>query len=416
MKIKLGTLAKYIKGLDGGKKLLFATLALLAALFPIEVVLSSQSSITATNSHEVKLGKIYVPYTEGAEYVEQSATALASLLYSVEQTADTSSTPNEATVDGNEIQGSVLQTDEAALMYSLSNASDIVSALPDSISPRNASADEVAVAGNNEADELYGDAVQQRSGDASQPSEFVNGVQKQLNAISTLVSGNDTTSDKNEAEAQQQTEATPTPKTTQTPVPSATQTPVASVEPANVPSQIITYEIDHEEQDIDDDSSKVLDVVAIPPAPTPAPEDPAANQIEAMIAVALEQVGKPYSRGGKGPDKFDCSGFVYYALNQSGYSIDYMTSASWAKSDFTTINSIDEMKRGDIICLRGHVGIYLGDGIMVDASSSNHKIVVRDVGGWCRRNFINAKRVFVSDATVNKQEEPIVPLDTIEIN
>lgn len=138
------------------------------------------------------------------------------------------------------------------------------------------------------------------------------------------------------------------------------------------------------------------------PEPTPAPEQPAegggtshvadAGSVDAFIAAAMEHKGKKYVLGGKGPDVFDCSGFVYYALSQSGNKIGYMTSGGWANSSYATVNSMGELQRGDIICFKGHVGIYLGDNTMIDASSSNGSIVVRSLGSWARDNFINGKR------------------------
>ena len=132
------------------------------------------------------------------------------------------------------------------------------------------------------------------------------------------------------------------------------------------------------------------------PEPTPQPEPaPAAaadpGNVEAFVSAALAQEGKKYVLGGKGPDTFDCSGLVYYALNQSGNSIGYMTSGGWAKSGYATIG-YNDLQRGDVICVSGHVAIYLGDGMMVDGSSSNGKVVVRQIGSWIKNNFICGKR------------------------
>ena len=96
--------------------------------------------------------------------------------------------------------------------------------------------------------------------------------------------------------------------------------------------------------------------------------------------------------GGKGPDVFDCSGFVYYALKQSGNGIGYMTSGGWANSGYTSV-SWDNLQRGDIVCVTGHVGIYLGGGQIVAASSSSGQIVVRNMGSWFQSRFICGKRV-----------------------
>lgn len=115
------------------------------------------------------------------------------------------------------------------------------------------------------------------------------------------------------------------------------------------------------------------------------------GSVEAFIDVALAQVGKGYTLGAKGPDEFDCSGFVYYALKQSGNGIGYMTSGGWASSGYTTVGW-DDLQRGDIVCVSGHVAIYLGDGQVVDASSGQDAIVVRNMGSWFQSRFICGKR------------------------
>ena len=58
---------------------------------------------------------------------------------------------------------------------------------------------------------------------------------------------------------------------------------------------------------------------------------------------------------------------------------------------------MNDIKKGDILCFNGHVGIYMGGGKMVDASSSNGKIVTRSnifASSYWTRNFRCAKRVF----------------------
>ena len=52
-------------------------------------------------------------------------------------------------------------------------------------------------------------------------------------------------------------------------------------------------------------------------------------------------------------------------------------------------------ERGDIIVFRGHVGIAMGDGTMIDASSGNGRVIHRScMGDWSKRNFICAWRIF----------------------
>ncbi len=118
--------------------------------------------------------------------------------------------------------------------------------------------------------------------------------------------------------------------------------------------------------------------------------------VDSFISVAESKIGKKYVRGAKGPNSFDCSGFVYWCLNQVGVKQGYMTSAGWKNSSkYTKIGSMGDMQRGDIIVFKGHVAIYAGGGVMIDASSSNGKVVKRSsTGSWCQRSFICAFRVF----------------------
>jgi peptidoglycan hydrolase-like protein with peptidoglycan-binding domain len=125
---------------------------------------------------------------------------------------------------------------------------------------------------------------------------------------------------------------------------------------------------------------------------------PNGSKASALVAFAQQQLGKPYVRGGKGPNSFDCSGLVYYALNNSGIGvhIGYMTSGGWAGSSYPRVNSISELRKGDIVCFRGHVGIYLGNGTMVDASSTQGKVRISSnlsSSSYWQRNFICGRRV-----------------------
>lgn len=129
------------------------------------------------------------------------------------------------------------------------------------------------------------------------------------------------------------------------------------------------------------------------PEPTPTPNpSPNPDSVEAFIDVAMKQIGKQYQLGAKGPDEFDASGLVYYALRESGGEIGYMTSGGWANSGYPTIDSINDLQRGDIVCLNGHVAIYLGDGQILDASSALGQVVTREMGAYFQNNFICGKR------------------------
>ena len=115
--------------------------------------------------------------------------------------------------------------------------------------------------------------------------------------------------------------------------------------------------------------------------------------VESFISVAKSKLGCRYVGGGKGPNVFDCSGFVYWCLNQVGINQSYMTSYTWRScTRYTRIESVSDLKRGDIIVYYGHVAIALGNGYQIDASSHYGKIVERKLTTGI--GFICAYRVF----------------------
>ena len=124
-----------------------------------------------------------------------------------------------------------------------------------------------------------------------------------------------------------------------------------------------------------------------------------------MIDIAETKLGCKYVRGAKGPNTFDCSGFVYYCMKSAGISGSYQTSITWRScSRYSRISSMGSIQRGDILVFsgstmdQGHVGIYLGGGRMIDASSSQGVVristTVTKSGGYWSKHFLMAYRVF----------------------
>ena len=114
-----------------------------------------------------------------------------------------------------------------------------------------------------------------------------------------------------------------------------------------------------------------------------------------LISIAYSKLGSRYVWGSKGPNSFDCSGFVYWCLNQAGVSQSYLTSSGWRNPGrYTQITNFDSIRAGDIVVVSGHVGIAAGNGTVIDASSSNGRVVHRSLSSWWRSNFITAWRIF----------------------
>lgn len=136
------------------------------------------------------------------------------------------------------------------------------------------------------------------------------------------------------------------------------------------------------------------------PKPTPTPTPKRDTRIDKFIAAANSKIGCEYVLGAKGPNKFDCSGLVYYCLKQAGVEGTRLNAAGYSqKSGWTKISSINSLKKGDILFFRSdtnssvnHTGIYVGYDTMIDASSGNGKVVKRPLSAYWKRNFVCARR------------------------
>ena len=105
--------------------------------------------------------------------------------------------------------------------------------------------------------------------------------------------------------------------------------------------------------------------------PAEALSDP---EFAAMLEEAEKYLGTPYVWGGSSPETgFDCSGYVCWVLNQSGWDVGRTTANGlWQQSAKV---SEHEAKPGDLVFFEGtydtpgasHVGLYVGDGMMISA-------------------------------------------------
>ena len=131
----------------------------------------------------------------------------------------------------------------------------------------------------------------------------------------------------------------------------------------------------------------------------PAREAPTAD---AIAATAKNQVGKEYVLNASGPDEFDCSGLVYYVLNECGIAVDRKDCAGYAQNeDWSKIESLSDVKAGDILFFRSanssdiqHAGIAVSSKNMIDASSSHRKVAERGFQTrYWKEHFAFARRV-----------------------
>ncbi|GAB3158274.1 hypothetical protein GCM10027059_02690 [Myceligenerans halotolerans] len=120
-------------------------------------------------------------------------------------------------------------------------------------------------------------------------------------------------------------------------------------------------------------------VVKVKPAPEPEPEpepEPAGTEAAVpagdgsigarAVSIAMQFVGTPYVYGGESPGGFDCSGLVKYAFAQVGVSLPHSSSALRGSG---TVVSAAAARPGDLVWTPGHIAIYAGNGMVVEAIS-----------------------------------------------
>nr|WP_308160746.1 peptidoglycan hydrolase RipC [Mycolicibacterium goodii] len=99
----------------------------------------------------------------------------------------------------------------------------------------------------------------------------------------------------------------------------------------------------------------------------------------AVVQAALTRVGSPYSWGATGPDAFDCSGLIKWAFLQNGKSLP-RSSQALAQGGQPVATS--DLQPGDIVTFYddvSHAGIYIGDGMMVHASTYGTPVKVAPI-------------------------------------
>ena len=127
------------------------------------------------------------------------------------------------------------------------------------------------------------------------------------------------------------------------------------------------------------------------------------GNVEDLLKVSMLKLGSKYVWGSRGPNTFDCSGFVFWCLNQVGVNVSYMTTYNWRFStQFERVEKFEDLIPGDLLVINGHMGIVAENETIVDASSSNGKVVHRDLDEWWRERFIIGFRIFSSDGQITE--------------
>ncbi len=115
------------------------------------------------------------------------------------------------------------------------------------------------------------------------------------------------------------------------------------------------------------------------------PDGPVARRLassDAVVAKAREQLGKRYRAASASPDHgFDCSGLVKYVLNAFGVDLPH-NAARIAREGEAVSADPSSLLPGDLLMfVRGrsarisHVGIYVGEGKMIHASTAQRRVI-----------------------------------------
>jgi peptidoglycan DL-endopeptidase CwlO len=147
---------------------------------------------------------------------------------------------------------------------------------------------------------------------------------------------------------------------------------------AQVEKQAATYQADFARLTATEQAAVTTAVAGraiAPPRNLPVPPGAAG----AAIQMAMAQVGDRYGAAGVGPDVFDCSGLTMYAYASAGVALPH---SSRAQSQLGTQVSRGELQAGDLVFFYtpiSHVGLYIGDGMMVHARTYGSPVAVTSV-------------------------------------
>src|SRR3954471_3646298 len=102
-----------------------------------------------------------------------------------------------------------------------------------------------------------------------------------------------------------------------------------------------------------------------------------------IVSFAQQQLGKPYKWGGIGPNGYDCSGLVYAAYKAAGLDVKHVNAAALGRQG-SAVTAADAAP-GDVVYYDhpgpvDHVGIYVGNGQMIDAPTFGKPVEVVNIG------------------------------------
>ena len=124
--------------------------------------------------------------------------------------------------------------------------------------------------------------------------------------------------------------------------------------------------------------------------PVTAPVSSGSGLGQSVADFAVQFVGNPYVYGGTSlTNGADCSGFIMSVYKNFGVSLPHSSSAD--RHVGYNVGSLAEAQAGDLVCYSGHVGIYIGNGQIVHASTAATGIKISDAN---YRTPVAIRRIF----------------------
>lgn len=121
------------------------------------------------------------------------------------------------------------------------------------------------------------------------------------------------------------------------------------------------------------------------------------SKADKIVATAKKYIGVPYVWGGESPKGFDCSGYVQYVFKMHGISLNRTTETQYKHGSYV---SKSNLKPGDLVFFQNtyragisHVGIYIGNGQFIHASSSKGVTISNLSSSYYTSHYYGARRI-----------------------
>ena len=198
-----------------------------------------------------------------------------------------------------------------------------------------------------------------------------------------------------ESESESSTEQTPSESTDPAETESASQQPSESTTETAGTGETATGSestaVESSAEQPSSESAAAAETESVQAASAAASHTTTSSAGSSVAEFALQFVGNPYEYGGTSlTNGADCSGFVMSVYENFGVSLPHSSSAD--RSVGTEVEGgLSSAQPGDIVCYSGHVGIYIGNGEIVHASTEETGIKVSDAD---YRTPITVRRIF----------------------